>query len=33
MSSKYVFWDEREVYGNDSYGDSKQIFRLAKPEP
>ena len=32
MSSKYLYWDEHEVYGNYTYGDSKQIFRLAKPQ-
>jgi hypothetical protein len=33
MSSKYLYWDEPNV---DAYGypvDSKQIFRLAKPQP
>ena len=32
MSSKYLYWDEHEVFSNNSYGDSKQIFRLAKPQ-
>ncbi|HEY5372682.1 MAG TPA: hypothetical protein VIK01_03310 [Polyangiaceae bacterium] len=40
MSSKYLYWDEPEflpengtyAYGDNAYGDNKQIFRLAKPE-
>jgi hypothetical protein len=32
MSSKFLYWNEPEVLGNGYHGDSKQIFRLAKPQ-